>query len=114
MAEADIAGILAWSEDRFGEAARRRYAALLAAALRDLVADPERLGSVARPEIGPDVRSYHLFHSRERARIEGEIVHRPRHFVLYRIIIPGVIGIGRVLHDAMEIDRHLPPDYGDE
>jgi len=113
-AEADIVGILTWSEDRFGDAARRRYEVLLAAALRDLAVDPERVGSAARPEIGPDVRSYHLFHSRERARTEGEIVHRPRHFILYRVMTPGVIGIGRVLHDAMDIDRHLPSEYGDE
>lgn len=112
-AEADIVSLLAWTESRFGHAARRRYEILLVTALRDIAAEPERVGSVARPELGASVRSYHLFHSRERARSGGEIVHRPRHFLLYRAANPDVIGIGRVLHDAMELERHLPPDYGD-
>jgi toxin ParE1/3/4 len=39
-------------------------------------------------------------------------VKRPRHLLLYRILAPELIGIGRILHDAMELERHLPPDYG--
>jgi toxin ParE1/3/4 len=112
-AETDIISLLAWTESHFGSVARRRYEMLLATALRDVVADPERLGSVARPELGPGVRSYHLFHSRKRSRTDDAVVHRPRHVLLYRWANPDVIGIGRVLHDAMEIERHLPPDYGD-
>lgn len=112
-AEADIISVLAWTESHFGDVARRRYEMLLVTALRDVAADPERLGSAARPELGPGVRSYHLFHSRERSRTDDGVVHRPRHFLLYRVTNPDVIGIGRVLHDAMEIERHLPPDYGD-
>jgi toxin ParE1/3/4 len=27
---------------------------------------------------------------------------------------PDLIGVGRVLHDGMEIERHLPSQYGDE
>lgn len=34
-AEADIVSILAWSHERFGEQARRRYGALMAAAIRE-------------------------------------------------------------------------------
>jgi toxin ParE1/3/4 len=29
-------------------------------------------------------------------------------------VVPEVIGIGRVLHDAMELERHLPASYGDD
>lgn len=112
-AEADIVALLAWTESRFGDLARRRYETLLASALRDIAADPDRLGSLSRPELGADVRSYHLFYSRERARHHGGIVRRPRHFFLYRVTGPDGIGIGRVLHDTMEAAQHLPPDYGD-
>jgi toxin ParE1/3/4 len=66
------------------------------------------------PELGPDVRSYHLRHSRDRARTEHGIVLRPRHFLLYRIARADLVGVGRVLHDAMEVERHLPKGFGDE
>ncbi|WP_246103356.1 hypothetical protein [Rhizobium straminoryzae] len=41
------------------------------------------------------------------------IVRRPRHLILFRSIRPDLVGIGRVLHDSMELSRHLPPDFGD-
>lgn len=113
-ARADIIEILAQTHERFGELARLRYEYLLVTALRDLAAEPDRIGSISRPELGDDVRSYHLRHSRDRARHESGIVRRPRHLLLFRLARPDLIGIGRVLYDAMEIERHLPSYYGDE
>jgi toxin ParE1/3/4 len=110
----DITQLLAYTQDRFGDTARRCYEALLVAALRDIASDPERLGSVARPELGTDIRSYHLRHSTRRARTLNGVVRQPRHFLLYRTTRPDLIGIGRVLHDGMELERHLPSQYGDE
>jgi toxin ParE1/3/4 len=109
----DIIHILAYTEENFGEIARTRYECLLIVTLRDIAADPERIGSVARAELGAKIRSYHLRHSRDRARTEHGIVQRPRHLILFRVT-PEVIGIGRVLHDAMELERHLPASYGDD
>lgn len=111
-AKADIVDLLAYTEANFGEIARLRYERLLITALRDIASDPERIGSVARPELGENIRSYHLRHSRGRAKTEHGIVVRPRHLLLYRFARPDLIGIGRVLHDAMEIERHVPR-YGD-
>ena len=105
-AETDIVEILAWSQAEFGAAARRRYERLIAVALSDIAIDPHRPGSLQRPELGEGVRSWHLRGSRERARGDGQIVQRPRHFVIYRPA-ETVIVIGRVLHDAMELERHL-------
>jgi toxin ParE1/3/4 len=113
-AEEDIVRLLAYTQTRFGEIARRRYEALLVVGLRDIAFDPERPGSVARPELGLTVRSYHLRHSRDRARTADGLVRQPRHLLLYRVTRPDLIGIGRVLHDGMEIERHLPGQYGDE
>ncbi|MFT3663769.1 hypothetical protein [Piscinibacter sp.] len=79
---------------------------LSAAALRDIAAQPERPGSIDRPELGAGVRSWHLRLSRERAA--SGPVRRPRHFLVYRVE-PGLVVIGRVLHDAMELARHLDP-----
>lgn len=66
-----------------------------------------------QPEIGAGVYTYHLRHSRDRARTATGLVQSPRHFLLYRFN-SDVVGIGRVLHDAMDISLHLPPQYGDE
>ncbi|MDX8524533.1 type II toxin-antitoxin system RelE/ParE family toxin [Mesorhizobium sp. MSK_1335] len=112
-AKEDIVQILAHAEVNFGEIARSRYERLLIAALRDIATDPERLGSIARTELGNKIPSHHLRYSRDRARTEHGIVVRPRHFLLYRMT-PEVTGIGRVLHDAMELQRHLPTRYGDD
>ena len=106
-AEGDIVELLAWSEAQFGGAARRRYERLLVTALTDIAPDPMRPGSLARKELGIDVRSWHLRGSRERARSPDGIVQQPRHFLIYRLVDPTLIAIGRVLHDAMELGRHL-------
>ena len=108
-AETDIVEILAWSQTQFGDAARRRYERLVVAGLLDVAADPLRPGSIARPELGDGVRSWHLHGSRERAKGVDGIVQRPRHFLIYRPL-NGLVVIGRVLHDAMELERHLRGD----
>jgi toxin ParE1/3/4 len=79
-AQADLVNILDWTHGRFGEVARRRYEALIVAALRDISAQPDRVGSMQRPELGGSVRSWHLHLSREHGRTETSIVRRPRHF----------------------------------
>lgn len=108
-AQSDILDILAWSQEQFGDGARTRYEVLIVAALRDVAAQPDRPGSIERPELGAAVRSWHLRLSRERARTENGVVRHPRHFLIYRPE-PGQVVIGRVLHDAMELARHLDPE----
>lgn len=105
-AQADIVAILARTNEQFGEAARNRYEALVVAALRDIAIEPHRAGSIKRPELGKGVRSWHLRLSRERSRTKTGLVRRPRHFLIYRIE-NGLVVIGRVLHDAMELAKHL-------
>src|SRR5438132_11374996 len=95
-AERDIEGILRWTGEAFGSQQAQVYADLLAAALGRLLDGPEPPGSKARDEILLGLRTFH--------------VGRPgRHFVLYRAPSLGVIEVVRVLHDAMELERHLPP-----
>ncbi|GAA4802752.1 type II toxin-antitoxin system RelE/ParE family toxin [Tomitella cavernea] len=103
-AEDDIISILAWSHERFGEEARKRYVALIVAAFRDAAAPGAGVGRRDRPELGEGVFSRHLMQSRTRS--PGGTVHRPRHFLICRED-RGVLVVGRVLHDAMELRRHL-------
>lgn len=109
-ARADIIDILERSEAEFGTDARVRYERLIAAALRDLSEAAERQGSAARPELGADLRTWHLRGSRERARGPDGTVRRPRHLLLYTIIDDRIVAVLRVLHDAMELHRHLQWD----
>lgn len=110
-AERDIEQILAWSHEQFGELARLRYEAPLVRAIRDLVDNPDRAGSCARPEIAESARTYHLRHSRDWLTGVSGRVARPRHFLLYRKGTGGCVEIGRILHDSMDLERHLPDDY---
>ncbi|MEX2139782.1 MAG: type II toxin-antitoxin system RelE/ParE family toxin [Pirellulales bacterium] len=110
-AERDIEQILAWSHEQFGERARLRYEALLVRAVRDVAEDPNRAGSLTRSEIAAGARTYHVRHSRDRVTGEPGRVSRPRHFLLYRTMPDGEVEIGRVLHDSMDLERHLTDEY---
>ena len=110
-ARGDIASILAWTEENFGPQTLRRYAKLIATAIEQVAENPERAGSCARPEIADHCRTYHLFFSRKSAGRAGDRIRHPRHFLLYRVSESGVVEIGRVLHDSMELQGHLPAEY---
>ena len=109
-AQRDVKAILNRSRREFGETAAARYKALIKQALLDIGDDCERPGSTENPEIMIEgVRTYHLEFSR--GRVTGEGVKAPRHFLLYRRRDEGVIEVGRVIHDARDLTRHLPEDY---
>jgi toxin ParE1/3/4 len=110
-AECDIESILAWTHQQFGASGRLRYEALLVRGILDVADDPGRIGSQRRPEIAPAARTYHLWHSRDRVAMASGRVRHPRHLLLYRTCDDGRIEIGRVLHDSMDLVRHLPEEY---
>ena len=103
-AQSDVAEILAWSRSEFGNEAELRYETLIIAALRDAAAVRDGAGSTARPELGERVFSWHLRQSRDRP--PGHGVRRPRHLIIYRLEEDRII-IGRILHEAMELQRHM-------
>ena len=107
-ARSDIVAALKRSVESFGIPGRRRYEALIKAAIRDVATDPMRPGSRDRPELGAGVRSFHLTHSRERARSGDGIVRTPRHALFYHCPDERTVEILRLLHDAMDLHRHLP------
>uniref|UniRef100_UPI00356A84DB type II toxin-antitoxin system RelE/ParE family toxin n=1 Tax=Pseudomonas aeruginosa TaxID=287 RepID=UPI00356A84DB len=107
-AQADIVDILRFTHNRFGDAARRRYQALIGAALEAVATDPQQVGSISREELGAGLRSIHLVfcvYCRSMPNV-GKVV-RPRHFVFYRVATDQVLEVVRVLHDSMELERHL-------
>jgi toxin ParE1/3/4 len=104
-AQEDIARILATSAERWGADGRRRYAALLAVAMKRVAADPMGSATRSRAELLAGMRSFHIRHAR-RGELEAK-VKQPVHILYYRSIEPGLIEVVRVLHERMEPSRHL-------
>src|SRR6202166_5442813 len=97
-AELDFANILKWTTENFGARQSRIYRDTLVRAIGELANGPDVAGSKARDEIMPGLRTLHVArHGR-----------RGRHFLLYRVVDEGVIEIGRILHEQMDMPRHLP------
>ena len=101
-AEADFEEILRWTMAEFGDAQARIYAETLSAALNDLAAGPTVIGAKKRDDILKGLFTLHVARKDRKAR----------HFVMLRVgsapdrdVIEGL----RLLHDAMDLQRHLPP-----
>ena len=110
-AEADLAHILATSSERWGAEGRRRYAAILAAAMRKAAAEPRGQSTRERADLFPGIRSLHLRHARWND--PASKVRRPVHILYFRAAAPGLIEIVRVLHERMDPARHVGPGTGE-
>ena len=112
-AQIDLANILSMSVERWGAEGRQRYAAVLAAAMRQVAAEPDGPLTKNRPDLRSGIRSFHVRHARRSA--QGAKVRRPVHVLYYRVAEEGVIEIIRVLHERMEPSHHLDelPTEGD-
>jgi len=99
-AEKDFVRILKYTADTFGERQASIYKAKLTDAIAALESGPDAPGSVSRDEILPNLRCLHV----ARHRREG------RHFIIYRATTGQVIEVVRILHDAMDLARHIPPE----
>jgi toxin ParE1/3/4 len=105
-AEADFRQILRWTVERFGSAQARVYADTLSSALKALGAGPDIVGVKERPAIGSNIRTLHV----------ARIGRKGRHFIMFRVggsDGKNVIDVLRLLHDSMDLERHLPPADSD-
>jgi len=104
-AERDFVGILHWTVDNFGKAQARAYASTVRGALRDLAHGPEIAGCQTRDDIAPGIRVLHVARKRRKGR----------HFVLFRAdAATSTIDVLRLLHDSMELARHLKSSVREE
>lgn len=97
-AEQDLTAILRWTSEQFGPGQARAYRATLLAALEALRSGPDVIGARRRDELGDGVRTLHVARAGRRGR----------HFVVFRPAEPQRIDVLRVLHDSMDLPRHLP------
>jgi len=102
----DIASILEWTDRKFGVQARRRYASLITAAIKDAAHGFDDPRLVNRPELGEGVVTWHL--ASRRFTTAGGRVNRPRHFLICRFD-DEILIIVRMLHDAMDLGTRFDP-----
>ena len=99
-AELDFANILKWTSENFGVRQSRVYRDTTVQAIGELADGPDVAGSKARDEIMPGLRTLHVArHGR-----------RGRHFLMYQVAASSTIELVRILHDGMDLRRHLPFD----
>ena len=106
----DIAEILRHTDQEFGDRARERYGLLLRTAIEDLADDSDRPGVRLRPELAAGACTYHVRMSRNHLPAPLR-VKKPRHFILFRVAQSGTLEVARILHDSMELSKHLPDGY---
>ena len=103
-AELDFANVLKWTTENFGARQSRIYRDTLVQAIGEVAKGPDVAGSKARDEIMPGLRTLHVArHGR-----------RGRHLLMYRIRASKRIEIVRILHDSMDLQRHIPIGEGRE
>lgn len=102
-AEEEIAHVLRWTNEAFGETQHDNYLKLIVGALERIAADPLNSPSQDRGDLYPNARTLHIARPGQGAR----------HYFLYRVNADQIIEIARFLHDAMDLPRHLPKEWQD-
>ncbi len=97
QAELDLLSITLWTVENFGTQQAEIYAQTLSLAIEALHDGPEVLGATVRDDLGLGVRALHV------AR-QGR---NGRHFVVFRTAPEQTIEVLRLLHDSMDLARHL-------
>jgi len=99
-ARQDIRGILAYTLRTFGTLQFGRYRDLIARCVRLIQLDPVHPASKSLDGVAPGLRTLHLRHAAAGAT-------SGRHVLVY-VTRGNDIFVLRVLHDSMDLPRHLP------
>jgi toxin ParE1/3/4 len=102
-ARTDLEGIVRWTERRFGAEQARLYRETILSALQALRSGPSITGVRSRPDIHRRLYTLHVGRGRRRGR----------HVILFRLDQRNdrqVISVARILHEAMDFQRHLPEE----
>ncbi|HEX7604480.1 MAG TPA: type II toxin-antitoxin system RelE/ParE family toxin, partial [Polyangiaceae bacterium] len=95
-AKRDLVEVLEYTKARWGKDQAREYAKLIKEALVAIANDPQR-GS-PRDDVRPGILAFHI----------GQRGRPARHILFYRLGATGTVELVRLLHDAMDFERHLP------
>ena len=97
QAESDFLDIARWTAATFGARQSELYAETLTSAIEALHAGPEIVGAKARDEIAPGIRTLHVARKGRKGR----------HFVVFRAAEGQTVDVLRLLHDSMDLARHV-------
>jgi toxin ParE1/3/4 len=97
-AQRDLLSILHWTAENFGAGQATNYRTTILESIHELAVGPDVAGARKRDEIG---RGLYTLHVARHGR-------RGRHLLLYRVEGGRNIEIIRILHDSMDLRRHLP------
>ena len=98
----DIRNVLTFTFTQFGPRKQEEYKMLIRDGLAAIAKDPHAPPAKRLPDL-PDVYTFHIAHHRRRGR----------HLFLYRVLPSGYVDVARVLHDAMDIESHIPDRFRD-
>ncbi|MGV0990272.1 type II toxin-antitoxin system RelE/ParE family toxin [Limnohabitans sp.] len=97
-AEHDLLDALVWTTDQFGALQADEYLETLTLALEALTDGPNIVGSKVRDDIGLGIRTLHV----------ARLGRKGRHLVVFRMADGQSIDVIRLLHDSMDLAKHLP------
>lgn len=99
-AEADFLAILEWTNTHFGKMQAHKYAEVMTLAITALHDGPDIVGIKARDDIRNGLKSLHV----------ARMGHKGSHMVMFRASPDNTIDVLRVLHESMDLQRHLTPE----
>ena len=97
-AERDLLDALVWTTDQFGALQADDYLETLTLALEALTDGPNMVGSKVRDDIGLGIRTLHV----------ARLGRKGRHLVVFRMADGQAIDVIHLLHDSMDLAKHLP------
>ena len=97
-AEHDLLDALVWTTHQFGALQADDYLQTLTLALEALTDGPNIVGSKVRDDIELGIRTLHV----------ARLGRKGRHLVVFRFADGQVIDVIRLLHDSMDLAKHLP------
>jgi len=98
QAELDLLDIAQWTIENFGAKQADYYIDTISRAIVALSDGPAIVGTKTRNELGLGIGTLHA----------GRYGRKARHFVIFRVVENQMLDVLRVLHDSMDLARHLP------
>ena len=103
QAEQDLLDVIRWTNENFVTRQAKQYAETIALAIEALHDGPEILGAKLRNDIAEGIHTLHVTRQGRKGR----------HFIAFSVSEGHIINVLRLLHDSMDLAKHLPEDHNE-